>query len=315
MANPKRRPYKQLGLTQLRSFCAVCQHRGYAAAARVLLLTSPAVWEQMQALERHYGVRLLERHAGGVRATAQGERLLALIGPHLAGLDSTRDTLQQEAGAIPQQVTLVTNLRVLVEEVSRATRQFQSRYPSVRLRLNYTGIDEVEPRVLRGEADVALTLDPGPDRAPSQGATYEPAGEVAFLLVTPRQHPLMKLRALRFEHIVRYPLVLGEPGAYSRQRVQEVLHRLDLTGKANVVAETSSDEYTLSCVRAGMGVGITVGTGRGHLYDGLGVRTLRQWLGSARVGFLWKRGAHVPILQRELADAIRKGINEGKDRG
>src|SRR2546427_5126666 len=110
---PKRRGYKDLSLAQLRSFGAVCQHRGYAAAARVLLLTSPAVWEQMQALERYYGVRLLERHGGGVRPTVQGERLLEMIRPYLAGLDSTKDVLQQEEGVLPRQLTLVTNLRVL----------------------------------------------------------------------------------------------------------------------------------------------------------------------------------------------------------
>ena len=61
MTTRPRRPYKELSLTQLRSFCAVCQQGGYAAAARGLLLTGPAVWEQLQALERYYGVRLLER--------------------------------------------------------------------------------------------------------------------------------------------------------------------------------------------------------------------------------------------------------------
>ena len=138
--------------------------------------------------------------------------------------------------------------------------------------------------------------------------TYEPAGEVAFLLVTPPRHPLLRLKALRLDDIVHYPLVLGEPEAYSRHRVQEVLHRHDLTGNAVVAVETSSDEYTLSCVRAGLGVGVTVGTGRGHLYRGLGVRPLRRWFGTARVGFLWKRGAHVPPVQSELADAIRAGL-------
>src|SRR5437773_6175175 len=83
-----------------------------------------------------------------------------------------------------------------------------------------------------------------------------------------------------------------------------------------VAVETSSDEYTLSCVRAGLGVGITIGTGRGHLYRGLGVRSLRRWFGTARVGFLWPRGAYVPPAQRELAGAIRACVarREGKDR-
>jgi DNA-binding transcriptional LysR family regulator len=304
----KRRGYKDLSLTQLRSFAAVCLHRGYAAAARVLHLTSPAVWEQMQALERHYGVRLLERHGGGVRPTVQGERLLELIRPVLAGLDATRHVLQQEAGSAPKQLTLVTNLRVLTDELSRAARRFRDRHPGTRLRLFYTGIEEVEPRVLHDEADVAVTLEPGPDRPPPPAVAYEPAGAVSFLLVAPPRHPLVRTRALQLTQVVRYPLVLGEPGAYSRHRVQEVLHRHGLTGAADVVVETSSDEYTLSCVRAGLGVGITVGTGHGHLYHGLGVRPLTRWFGPARVGFLWKRGAYVPPVQRALADDVSADV-------
>jgi LysR family cyn operon transcriptional activator len=311
MPDRARRPYKELGLQQLRSFCEVCQRGGYAAAARALLLTSPAVWEQIQALERHYGVRLLERHGHGVRPTTQGERLLAMIRPLLAALDSTREVLQQEDGAVPEQITLVTNLRVLVDPISRALRRFQRRYPRVRLRVFYTGILEVEPHVLRDEADVAFTLEPGPDSPRSGAVTFEPAGQVDYLLITPARHPLLRQRALHLHRIVQYPLVLGEPGAYSRHRVQEVLHRYDLADAAQVAVETSSDEYTLSCVRAGLGVGITLGIARGHLYQGLGVRPLRRWFGTARVGFLWKRGAHVSPVRRELARAIQSCLIPG----
>src|SRR5947209_63672 len=140
----RRRSYKEMSLSQLRSFCEVCRRGGYASAARELLLTSPAVWEQVQALESFYGVALLERHGPGVRPTVHGHRLLELVRPLLAGLDSTREVLQQEDGAIPRQLTLVTNLRVLVEEVSRALCAFRRRYPAVRLCVNYTGIEEVE---------------------------------------------------------------------------------------------------------------------------------------------------------------------------
>lgn len=310
MSDPKRHSYKNLSLAQLRGFCAVCRRGGYAAAARDLDLTSPAVWEQMQALERHYGRRLLERQGNVIRPTADGEHLLEMVRPLLAGLESTKEVLQQHDGALPKRLTLATNLRVLTEEVSRGLRQFQHGYPQVRLRVFYTGND-VDQRVLGDEADVGLTLEPGPDAPCSTAVVYEPAGELDYLLVTPRRHPLARQRALQLDHIVRYPLVLGEPGAYSRHRVQEVLHRHNLSGSAEVAVETSSDEYTLSCVRAGLGVGITVGTGHGHLYRGLGVRPLRRWLGTARVGFLWQRGAHVPPAQRALADAIRTSLADG----
>src|SRR4051794_30967641 len=135
MSAGKRRSYKEPGLSQLRSFREVCRLGGYAPAARQLLLTGPAVWEQVQALESYYGVKLLERHGPGVRPTVQGLRLLELISPVLAGMDSTREVLQQEDGDLPRQLTLVSNLRVLVEEVSRAMRLFQGRHPGVMLRV------------------------------------------------------------------------------------------------------------------------------------------------------------------------------------
>jgi DNA-binding transcriptional LysR family regulator len=119
------RRYKQLTLAQLRSFSAVCRLGSYAAAARELLLTSPAIWEQMKGLQRHYGKKLLLRRGNGVVPTADGLQLLGMIRPVLAGLDSTRDALLEQGGAQPQSLTIATNLRILVEEISSALHAFQ----------------------------------------------------------------------------------------------------------------------------------------------------------------------------------------------
>lgn len=303
MAEQARRSYKDLSLAQLRSFCEVCRLGGYASAARELLLTSPAVWEQMRALERQYGRPLLERNGNAIRPSMEGQQLLSMIRPLLAGLDSTREVLEQQAGTLPERLAVVTNLRVLAEDISSGLRRFQRSYPSIRLRMFYSGND-VDERVLAGEADVGLTLEQGPERPRSAAAIYEPAGELDYLLITPPRHSLLRRRTLDLRHVVEHPLVLGEPVAYSRRRVQEILHRYNLTDAMRLAVETSSDEYTLSCVRAGLGVGITVGSGRGHLYRGLGVRSLKRWFGTARLGFLWKRGAFIAPAQRELAKAI-----------
>jgi DNA-binding transcriptional LysR family regulator len=303
MSDHKQRAYKELGLQQLRSFCEVCEQGGYAAAARKLLLTSPAVWEQMQALERHYGMRLLERAGHGIRPTAAGQQLLGMIRPLLANLDSARSMLSQDGGAMPAQLTLATNLRVLTDEVSQALKTFQKRYPTIRLHVLYTGND-VDQRIHQGEANVGFTLESGPAIPCSASVVYEAAGEVDYLLVAPPRHSVLRGKSLALKQIVEHPLVLGEPVAYSRRRVQEVLYRYGMLDDLRIAVETSSDEYTLSCVRAGLGIGITIGAGQGPLYAGIRARSLRRWFGTARVGFLWKKGAHVPPLERELAQAI-----------
>jgi DNA-binding transcriptional LysR family regulator len=310
MSPRKRRSYKDASLSQFRSFCEVCRRGGYAAAARELMLTSPAVWEQMQALEYHYGMKLLERSGPGVRPTVHGKRLLELIRPLVAGIDSTREVLQQEDGAFPRQLVFVTNLRVLVEEISGAMRAFQRRYPAIRLAVHYTRSDEVEPRVLEGKADVALTLEPEPSQLSSAATVYEPAAGLDYLLITPPRHEMGRSEPLHLHEIAKHPLVLGELGAYSRRRVQEVFHRYDLAKEMNIVVETSSDEYTISCVRSGMGVGITLGIPRGRLYQGLKPRSLRRWFGMAGVGFLWQGGIHVPPIQRDFANEIQSSIGQ-----
>jgi DNA-binding transcriptional LysR family regulator len=302
MALPSRIRFKDVTLAQLRGFVEVCRLGGCAPAARKLLLTTPAVWEQMRALERHFGVQLLERRGGAMRPTSQGQRLLDMLPPLLAGIDSTKETLRQEDGVLPAQLTLVTNLRVLADEISRGMRTFQKTQPSVRLRVLYTGITDVERLLLAGEADFAFTLQQAPDSVLSSALRYEPVAEVDYLLVAPARHRVWRGR-LQLRQIVQFPLVLGEPGAYSRHRVREVFHRFSIHEADSVAVETSSDEYTLACVRAGMGIGITIGTGRGSLYGGLKTHSLRRWFGTARLGFLW-RGALVPPVQRTLANAI-----------
>src|SRR6478735_9629556 len=56
---------------------AVVAAGSFSAAARDLALTQPAVSQQVAALEREVGTRLLERGAGGVGVTDAGALLLA----------------------------------------------------------------------------------------------------------------------------------------------------------------------------------------------------------------------------------------------
>ena len=54
------------------TFRAVAHERSFSAAARALALTQPAVSQQVAALEREVGARLLDREPGGLRLTPAG---------------------------------------------------------------------------------------------------------------------------------------------------------------------------------------------------------------------------------------------------
>jgi len=305
-----RRTRKDFTFKQLSCLADVCRLGGYAAAAREQKLTTSAVWEQIKRLEQHFAVRLLERSGGTVRPTPRGRRLLELVSPYLTGLETTCDSFHQEGELYPEQLTVVSQLRVAVEQIAQGMASFQRQFPSVRLRFRDTTTDRIQELVLNHSADLAITLQPAVPF--SKLLTFEPMGELDILLMTPQQHKLAKVRKLQLESIAEYPLVLAERGTYSRHCVEEVFHRHDLIRKLDVAAETPSDVYTPGFVNAGLGIGIGVGIPSGFLYKDLAVRSLERWFGTIRIGFLWRRGTTVPPLQQILANQLREKLAQGR---
>lgn len=303
-----RKPYKDLSLTQLRSLEVVARLGGYAEAARELGVSPSTVWEQMRGLERYFEIPLLEAAGGRVCPTSEGRQLLDLLLPQLAGLGSAKEVLHQRRGRPPASITLVSGMRMLLEEVGSGLPAFRAKYASVRIRCLYAEDSVIESLVERGGADLGLMLELGPGREAKRTLTYEPAYELEYLLVTRPRHPLLKKRPLRLADVVRYPLVVGAPGTTSRRRIDEVFHREGLLGRLSVAVETNSAALTLAYVRAGVGIGITAASRQGLLWKGLEARSLRKWFGAARYVFVWPRGAFVPPAQQELADQIRAAV-------
>lgn len=73
-------------LPSLRAFEAAARLGSFSAAARVLNVTHPAVAQQVRALERHLGVRLVAEAARRLRLTDAGERLAAALNAGFAGM-------------------------------------------------------------------------------------------------------------------------------------------------------------------------------------------------------------------------------------
>src|SRR5919199_6059867 len=61
---------------RLLTYRAVAHERSFSRAARALALSQPSVSNQVAALEREVGVRLLDREPRGLRLTAEGAILL-----------------------------------------------------------------------------------------------------------------------------------------------------------------------------------------------------------------------------------------------
>ena len=64
---------------RIRVFRAVAQHLNFSRAAEELLLTQPAVTQQIKALEDEFGVPLFDRGGGHITLSAGGKALLPYV--------------------------------------------------------------------------------------------------------------------------------------------------------------------------------------------------------------------------------------------
>ncbi|HEY0147369.1 MAG TPA: LysR substrate-binding domain-containing protein [Allosphingosinicella sp.] len=82
-------------LTGIEAFIQVARLGSIKAAAESLALSSPALTRRVQALERHVGRPLFDRHHQALQLNHDGERLLAAIGP---AVDTLALAMEQATG-------------------------------------------------------------------------------------------------------------------------------------------------------------------------------------------------------------------------
>ena len=84
---------------RLLTFRAVAHRRSFSQAARELALSQPSVSQQVAALERELGTRLLDRRPGGLKLTHAGAVLLEHADAVAERLDLAAAQLAEIAGS------------------------------------------------------------------------------------------------------------------------------------------------------------------------------------------------------------------------
>ena len=135
-------------------FSSVVRAGGFAAAARTLMVSPPAVTQLVAALEKSLGVQLLERTSRKVNLTPDGVRYLALCEEVLEQVEATETELS--ASRITGSLIVGASRVVLTHCIAPMLTAFLSRHPDLRLDLRVvntsteTLADSVDVQVLFG---------------------------------------------------------------------------------------------------------------------------------------------------------------------
>jgi DNA-binding transcriptional LysR family regulator len=201
-----------LDVRRLRVLREVAAHGSFSAAAEALSYTQSAVSQQIAALEREAGSRLVERSARGVRLTDAGRALVAHADAILARLADAEEELLAIAGLRGGRLRLAAFPSACATLMPLAVARFRERHPGVELSLHPAEPD-VGLRLLRaGEADIALSI-----RATFSTRTDDDVDAVTLLddpmyIMLHRDHPMAGRARLRLGDLAGDSWMIGTAG-------------------------------------------------------------------------------------------------------
>jgi DNA-binding transcriptional LysR family regulator len=201
-----------LDVRRLRVLREVAAHGSFSAAADALSYTQSAVSQQIAALEREAGARLVERSARGVRLTDAGRALVTHADAILARLADAEEELQAIAGLRGGRLRLAAFPSACATLMPLAVARFRERHPGVDLSLHPAEPD-VGLRLLRaGEADIALSI-----AATFSTRTQDDVEAVALMddpmyIMLHRDHPMAGRARLRLADLADDAWMIGTAG-------------------------------------------------------------------------------------------------------
>ena len=284
-----RRYYKSVRFEHYRTFGVAARLGSFAAAGRELGLSRPTVWQQLDALQRQLGVRLLVRAGSGVTLTDEGRILVDLVQPSLAAMASLEDAFQahlKDRGGVLRLALIQGN------DLRRAITRFRKEFPHAHLTLAERRSIDVIRAVENGQCDLGLAMFT-PEMQSTSRVDFELLGQRDFTMVVPRHHPLAAKKSLRPADLVRYPLITFFADNPLRGHLERVFERAGLLPRLQVAIEAESSETVENCAQLGLGVGITLPAKTRKPPRGLLYRSLATFFGRLPLRLVWEKGKHL----------------------
>ncbi len=237
-------------LQALAIFVEVVTHGTMTAAAETAGISQPAISAQVKALERYYGVRLLERDGRGSAPTAAGRlvadyasRVLALadeLGRGVADLEGL------EAGELIVGASSTVGEQLLPTYLGR----FHAAHPRVRLSVRIGNSAEIIERVAARELDFAIVGQEPAD----PDLVAESVLEDQIVAFVPPGDPLLRQAPIAPLALCDRQFVMRETGSATRALAERCLGATSC-GPGHVI-ELGSNEAVKRAVEAGLGIGL-----------------------------------------------------------
>lgn len=250
--------FKDLNLTQLRIFCEFLQQKSFAETARAMDLSHSGVWQQVRALERRFGVSLLQRHGRTWRPTEDGQALFDLISDLLRSVDTLEDAFRRLRGDLPRDLRVIATPGSTGGELIGPITELKRSHPSTKVCVSLgASLEQTEKDLLSGAADLAVVT------GSLVGNTHRSSLEMIVLtqrpsnVLAPARHPLTRRSKITLTDLVDIPLIMPPIEFLWRQKCDDVFRTAGLIDRLKVTVEVSLFQAIEAFVRRKLGIGLT----------------------------------------------------------
>jgi DNA-binding transcriptional LysR family regulator len=297
-----------LSTEQVATFVYLARLGSIRGAAEALYVTEQGARSRLLALEQELGIPLYHKRRGMRRSTPlteAGRRFLPKAVAFLEHAQALRELF--EAAAPAGEIRVAASQYLIAYVLIDAVRKFHAAQPHMQVRLSAHTEQEIEQALLAsGEMDfgVAAPYESSPE------LEYRHLFSMDWSLITPRRHPLLRVKRLQLKHLVQQPLITYERGSTGRQHVLEAFHGRGLNPTVEV--ETTNTDLIVRMVEAGLGIAIVPLLPSGAVTRGrrVGIRVLGGQIRPIDSGILTRKGEPLNLACQQFIEFVARECGE-----
>jgi len=242
-------------LSKIRALNAVAEAGSYAAAARILNVSQPAVSRQIRDLESEYAVRLFDRKNGMLKPTPLCAELCD-IAEHMAEAERNANRLLSRHNTLLNGKLTVGLGNSMPGMALIAT--FHKKHPSVEISVETGSFENIIRAVITREVDVGVLPD-----IPDDGRfRKELLMRQSVVAIVHPDHTLGNANSLTCTRLVQQPLIFRTRGSSTQRVVDRAFQNAGLTPHPLLTLDTRDAVY--EAVANGMGIGFMWRNGTGR---------------------------------------------------
>jgi len=232
-------------LKQLYSFEAVVRLGGFTSASKELHITQPAVYMQVQQLQKNIGAKLFNINGKTITATFIGKKIYETAVRAINVVENSKleidQSLNPDSGHLQIAVATTAN-----SFVSRLLSRFKKEYPKMTFYIDVTNRHSLLDNLKNNNADLVIMGEP-PKNIPLISSAFM---KNPLIAIAHPDNELLTKKKISIKDLNKETLLTREIGSGTRITIERFTG-LDFSSDIQI----NSNEAIVEAVQAGLGIG------------------------------------------------------------